>query len=171
MIAIMGANGNIGGAALRALEKTQQVRAVVRRPLQTSGATAAMADYRDIDQLACAFEGAGSVLVVLPLDPTAADVAKSLCELCRGVTEALLRSRPDRVVMISDYGAHHPHIGGIPALFGEFERMLSGQSWRLTVLRSAEHLQNWTRSLPAAKQGNAALVLSCRRPASLCLRS
>lgn len=129
MITVLGSKGKIGGAALRALPEAR-------------GLTRADCDLRDAEGLTAALRGSAAVLAILPLDPgTFADFA--------ALKNALLRSlaavRPAHVVFVSDYGAQHPGETGIPSLFHELERRLRELGPGLTLLRSAEHMQNWLR--------------------------
>jgi uncharacterized protein YbjT (DUF2867 family) len=54
------------------------------------------------------------------------------------------------VVALSDYGAELDAGTGITLLYRDFEAALAAVVPRLTVLRSAEHMQNWVRALPVA---------------------
>ena len=53
------------------------------------------------------------------------------------------------VVAISDYGTEIPSGTGITQIFYLLERRLQRLSCGLTFLRSAEHMHNWMRQLPA----------------------
>ena len=69
-------------------------------------------------------------------------------KLIASLLEALSQTRPAHFVFISDYGAQHPQETGIPAIFHRFEQQLIGLGLPCTILRSAEHMQNWLRLGP-----------------------
>ena len=131
MIALLGTTGKIGGAALKALRGVP-VRAVTRE----------MADLRDGEALGQALQGATGVLAILPFD---ARTFADLEALRSSLLGALARVRPQHFVFVSDYGAHHPSGTGIPAVFHGVEKRLLELGLGCTILRSAEHMQNWLR--------------------------
>jgi uncharacterized protein YbjT (DUF2867 family) len=63
------------------------------------------------------------------------------------VTGALAANPPPALLALSDYGAERDGNTGITRLFHRLEERLKTVPTRLTLLRSAEHLQNWTRVL------------------------
>lgn len=133
MIALLGTTGRIGGAALQALQSQQ---------LPLRALTRAQADMRDPAALSGALQGASRVLVILPFDlKTFADQTA----LQHSLLHSLAVVRPEHFVFISDYGAHHSEQTGIPAIFHRFEQRLLGLDSPCTILRSAEHMQNWLR--------------------------
>jgi NAD(P)H dehydrogenase (quinone) len=56
------------------------------------------------------------------------------------------------VLAISDYGAHVAGDTGITKIFRLFEQQLLAAGLPVTLLRSAEHMQNWFRQLQAARE-------------------
>lgn len=52
--------------------------------------------------------------------------------------------------MVSDYGAHVDHDIGLPSVFRDLEARLRRLGGRTVILRSAEHMHNWARDIPAA---------------------
>ena len=58
--------------------------------------------------------------------------------------------RPAHIVALSDYGAHHASGTGVALLFHHLEERLGQLPVATTLLRSAEHMENWTRILLAA---------------------
>src|SRR5215470_10964664 len=54
------------------------------------------------------------------------------------------------VVAISDYGAELPSGTGVTRAFHHLEQVLGGLASAVTFVRSAEHMQNWARFVPAA---------------------
>lgn len=155
MFTIIGATGRIGGVAARELRRQgRAVRAVVRDPgkaaaLADSGCEIAVADIADTEALATALKGAEGVLAVVPLNPSRGDAAAETRSLIDSLAKALDVARPTRTVAISDYGAQHPSGTGITVLFHELEQRLGGLPG-IAFLRSAEHMENWARSLRPA---------------------
>ncbi|MGO4122914.1 NAD(P)H-binding protein [Inquilinus sp. YAF38] len=159
MFTIIGATGRIGGAAARELRRRgRAVRAIVRDPgkagaLADSGCDIAVADIADTEALATALKGAEGVLAVVPLNPSRGDVAAETRSLIDSLGQALEAARPPRIIAISDYGAQHAAGTGITVLFHDLEQRL-GSLPGIAFLRSAEHMQNWARSLrPAMATG------------------
>jgi NAD(P)H dehydrogenase (quinone) len=68
------------------------------------------------------------------------------------VCTALARASVPRVVAISDYGAELPGDTGITRIFHYFEAQLRKLSTDLTLLRSSEQMQNWSRLIPSARK-------------------
>lgn len=155
MFTIIGATGRIGGAAARELRRRgRTVRAVVRDPgkagaLAAAGCDIAVADIADTAALTAALRDADGVLVIVPLAPSRGDAAAEARGLVDSLTKALEVARPPRTVAISDYGAQHAAGTGITVLFHDLEQRLGGLPG-ISFLRSAEHMENWARSLRAA---------------------
>jgi len=152
MFAIIGATGRIGGAAAQELRRRgRAVRAVVRDPgkagtLAEAGCEITVADIADTDALATALRGAEGVLAITPLAPSRGDAAAEARRLIDSLAEALEAARPTRAVAISDYGAQHAAGTGVTLIFHYLEQRLGGLPG-IAFLRSAEHMQNWARSL------------------------
>ncbi|WP_342241358.1 NmrA family NAD(P)-binding protein [Inquilinus sp. OTU3971] len=155
MFAIVGATGRIGGAAAGQLRRRgHDVRAVVRDPgkagaLAEAGCEIAVADIADTRALTAALTGAEGVLAVVPLAPSRGDAAAEARGLVDSLARALEAARPPRTVAISDYGAQHPDGTGVTLIFHHLEQRLADLPG-VSFLRSAEHMQNWARSLRAA---------------------
>jgi uncharacterized protein YbjT (DUF2867 family) len=63
---------------------------------------------------------------------------------------ALRANPPPHVVALSDYGAELDGGTGITMLFHALETQLKPVVKNLTLLRAAEHMQNWARVIPVA---------------------
>jgi uncharacterized protein YbjT (DUF2867 family) len=156
MLAIIGASGNVGSSTLQALRRAAApVRAVLRDPAKSAhfrglGCEVAVADVQDAAALVEALTGADAVQVILPLRPQTRDPAADMRVSIGRIIEAVGRVKPKRVLLISDYGAHVDGDIGMPSVFHDFEGRLSALDVQLMVLRSAEHMHNWSRSFPAA---------------------
>lgn len=156
MIAIIGATGQVGSSTPAALRAANlPVRAIVRDPgkaskLQDMGCEIATADLQDADALSRAIGDAEAVQMIVPLAPNASDPAADLRRSMDSVVQAILTSRPRRVLAISDYGAHVGEDIGIPSLFHELEQRLRLLKLQVVILRSAEHMHNWAPGILAA---------------------
>lgn len=156
MFAILGATGNVGASTCRALREVgAPVRAIARdtgkvAPLRELGCEVVLADLQDSVALASAMAGADAVQIIIPVVPRAADPAADLRRSCTSVMRALQQARPSRVLLISDYGAHVADDIGMPSVFREVEGQLRQLEGHKIILRSAEHMHNWGRSIPMA---------------------
>jgi NAD(P)H dehydrogenase (quinone) len=155
---IFGANGKAGSVtARRLLAKGREVTAVVRdvtkgRDLAALGCEIAIADLRDADAVAAALEAATAAQVICPVSPRSEHATAEMTAVVDGVCAALARTRVPRVVAISDYGAELTDDTGITRIFHRFENQLRALPAELTLLRSAEHMQNWSRLIPSASK-------------------
>jgi uncharacterized protein YbjT (DUF2867 family) len=160
MFVIFGASGKVGGsAASELLRRGRKVRAVVRTPekgahLAQLGCEFAIADLHDRATLDPVLRGADAVLAILPPRITAADVLGDMEAMLESLGAALEAARAKRVVAISDYGAQHPSGTGITVIFHRMEERLRGISG-VTLLRSAEQMQNWMRQAQVARTRGA----------------
>ena len=157
MIAIFGSTGRIGGAAAARLRlRGLDVRAVTRDlargdALARKGCELAAADLYDRSEVERAMAGADGVLVICPLQPAASDVEADAARIIDAIGAALEVARPRAAVAISDYGAHRAAGTGITMIFHRLEERLRAAPTSMTLLRSAEHMQNWRRHLSAAR--------------------
>jgi NAD(P)H dehydrogenase (quinone) len=153
---IFGATGKVGRATARALrDQGRPVRAIVRderrgRELVEWGCGLAVADVRDPATIARAVDGADAVQVICPIVPTALDAPAELRGVVDAFAEALISAPPPTVLAISDYGAELDSGTGITLTFHHLEQRLRELPSDVTFLRSAEHMQNWRRQVPAA---------------------
>ncbi len=156
MFAIIGAAGNVGYATSSALRQAGvPVRAILRDAakaarLRAIGCEIAIADLQDTGSLAQAIGNADAVQIIVPVSPQAKDPAEDLRRSIESVTAALAQARPKQVLAISDYGAHVADDIGMPSIFHDFEARLRRLGGHKQILRSAEHMHNWGRGIPAA---------------------
>lgn len=156
MFAIIGAAGKVGYATSSALrEANVPVRAVLRDDskaarLRGIGCDIAIADLYDAEALAQAIAGAETVQVVIPPSIQAKDGALEMRNAIESIVSALEKARPKRVLAISDYGAHVESDIGMPTMCRSLETSISHLKGHKVILRSAEHMQNWNRAIPAA---------------------
>lgn len=155
MFALIGAAGKIGYATASTLRaKGLPVRAILRdaakaERLSALGCEVVLADLQDPVALGRALAGAEAVQIILPPAPQAEDGPGDMRRSIESLAEALGQARPQRVLAISDYGAHVAQDIGMPSLFYAFEERLRRLEMPKLFLRSAEHMENWGRALPA----------------------
>jgi NAD(P)H dehydrogenase (quinone) len=159
MFTILGATGKIGGAAARELRtRGKPVRAVVRNAgkaeaLRQLGCEIAVAEYHDASALSAALSGSSAVLALCPMNQRAADAMDHHGRIIEAIVAAIEQTKPGAVIAISDYGAHEELEGSITSIFRVLERKLRAVSTSsTTILRSAEHMQNWSRLLPGVQK-------------------
>jgi uncharacterized protein YbjT (DUF2867 family) len=170
MFAILGATGKVGGATARELRRRGlPVRAIVRdtssekaRALAEARCEIAVADIRDVGRLAEVLAGVEAALVLCPLARASADVRAESAQICEALREAIVQARPRHVVALSDYSAHRASGTGIALVFHDLEQRLRTLPVATTLLRSAEHTENWTRALRSA--GKSGVFPTCHQP-------
>ncbi|SIT39723.1 conserved hypothetical protein [Paraburkholderia ribeironis] len=156
MFVILGAAGHVGRMSATALRRAgHAVRAVVRdekqsAPLAAIGCELAVADLNDAASVARAIDGAHAVQMLCPVPRAHADPAAAMRHMIESGVAALRAAPPRHVLALSDYGAEHPDGTGITTLFHYLETQLRTVDSQLTFLRSAEHMDNWARVMPAA---------------------
>jgi len=160
MFVVLGAAGKIGRATIGVLRRQSiPVRAVVRNPshaeeFRVLGCEVELADLHDVSALARAIKGATAVQVICPTGVHADDASAEMESTIRSIMDALDQVRPETILAISDYGAQLTAGTGITLTFHHLESQLKKIPAALTVLRSAEHMQNWNRLVgPAIETG------------------
>ncbi|MEU3983718.1 NAD(P)H-binding protein [Streptomyces sp. NPDC026672] len=153
-IAVFGATGHVGTATVRRLAQSgASVRAVVHRTstdARIEGADSVVrADLLDAKAVTAAVEGCDSAQVICPVSPVAADPGALVGAFAESLVQGLGAVPAPAVLVVSDYGAQDPSGTGIPALFHQFEARLGELPNPVTFVRSAEHMHNWARQLPA----------------------
>lgn len=156
MFVIFGASGKAGRVTAAALRRAgQPVRAVVRNArhgdkLAAIGCEIALADLTDAAAVAAALRGAHAVQLICPVPVNDKHPESTMRAMIDVATDALRENPPARLLAISDYGAELPLNTGITRLFHHLEQRLRPVETHLTVLRSAEHMQNLAAFLPTA---------------------
>nr|WP_249174976.1 NAD(P)H-binding protein [Burkholderia ambifaria] len=153
---IFGASGNVGLWTVTTLRQAgHPVRAVLRdaghrERFAQLGCDVAIADLTDARAVAAVIDGAQAVQMLCPVPVADSDPAATMARTIDIVTGALAANPPPALLALSDYGAERDGNTGITRLFHYLEERLKTVPTQLTLLRSAEHLQNWTRVLPVA---------------------
>jgi NAD(P)H dehydrogenase (quinone) len=156
MYVIFGAAGQVGHATATQMRRAAlPVRAVVRERAQGDalariGCEIAIADLHDAAALDRALDGAHAVQMLIPLPRNDAHPADTMRATIDSAARTLAAHRHVHVVALSDYGAELDAGTGITLMFHHFEAAMRDASARLTLLRAAEHMQNWARVLPVA---------------------
>ena len=154
MYVIFGASGRVGRATAVALRNAgQPVRAVVRQVRQGEGLSRigceiVCADLTDRASVARAIEGATAVQVLCPVPTRDAHPESTMQRMIDVAADALRANPPASVLALSDYGAELERGTGLTRLFHVLEERLKPLATRLTLLRSAEHTENWAAMLP-----------------------
>ncbi|WP_175855217.1 NAD(P)H-binding protein [Burkholderia anthina] len=156
MFVIFGASGNVGLSTVATLRDAgHPVRAVLRDARHRErfaqlGCDVAIADLTDVLAIDAAIAGAQAVQILCPVPVADSDPAATMERTIDIVTGALVANPPPVLLALSDYGAERDGNTGITRLFHRLEVKLKTVPTRLTLLRAAEHLQNWARVLPVA---------------------
>lgn len=156
MFVIFGASGKVGRVTAAALRGAgQAVRTVVRSERQGEdlarlGCEIALADLLNPASVANAINGAHAVQILCPLPGGDTQPGNTMRRMIEVATHALRVNPPPRVLALSDYGAELDGGTGITMLFHALETQLKPVVKNLTLLRAAEHMQNWARVLPVA---------------------
>ncbi|MDE2201698.1 MAG: NmrA family NAD(P)-binding protein [Burkholderiaceae bacterium] len=154
MYVIFGASGRVGLATAIALRNAgRPVRAVVRQARQGEGLSRigceiVCADLTDRASVARAIEGATAVQVLCPVPTRNVDPASTMERMIDVAADALRANPPACVLALSDYGAELDQGTGLTGLFHLLEARLKLLATHLTLLRSAEHTENWAAMLP-----------------------
>jgi NAD(P)H dehydrogenase (quinone) len=153
---IFGASGKVGRVTAASIRNAgHAVRAVVRNKAQGEhlarmGCEIVLADLTNPASVAQAIEGAYSVQILCPVLIGDAHPGTTMRHMIEVVADALRANPPPHVLALSDYGAELDHGTGITLLFHALEKQLRTAVQNLTLLRAAEHMQNWARVIPVA---------------------
>ena len=147
MFTITGVTGNIGGRVARhLLTAGHSVRAVVRdahkgKAWTESGCEVAIADIRDADALASAFQGAEGVFVLVPPNFDPEPGFPEAREIAAALKTALERARPGRVVYLSTIGAQASQ-SNLLSQHSIIEQELGQLPIPIAILRPAWFMEN-----------------------------
>ncbi|KAF2167353.1 hypothetical protein M409DRAFT_66010 [Zasmidium cellare ATCC 36951] len=165
MYAIIGAAGKVGYATAQVLRQANvPVRAILRdaakaTPLREIGCEIAVADVHNTSELASAIRNAEAVHVIIPPSPQHKDGAQDMRDIITSIIAALEQEKPNRILAISDYGSHVARDIGMPTVFRGLEERLRNLPGNKIILRTAEHMQNWARAIPAAMESGTFVSL------------
>jgi len=158
MIAITGATGRTGRAAVEALlSKGEKIRAIGRNAkkleeLAAKGAEAFVADVKDPVAMTRAIEGASAVYLVLPEDITGEDLRAHQEAVSESYAAAVATARVPYVVALSSIGAQHDSGTGPIAGLHNMEQKLNRVSGANVLhLRPGYFMENLLMSIPPMK--------------------
>ena len=152
MFVIMGATGQVGGAALEALkQRGATVRAVSRDPARAGGlgVETVRGDASDTASLVSAFKGAEAVFVLLVPPALAEDVLAESRAAAQSIASAVREAKVPHIVALSSVGAHLGEGNGIVRALHDFETALAGAAPSIVFVRPGDFLENWAAVLPA----------------------
>ncbi|WP_428685498.1 NAD(P)H-binding protein [Reyranella sp.] len=155
MFVIMGATGQVGGAALEALKQRGiALRAVARDPVRAQGlgVETLRGDASQTESLAAAFAGAQATFVMLVPPYQARNVLAESRVIARSIAAAVRAAEVPHVVALSSVGAHLSEGNGIVQVLHDFETALADVAPSLVFLRPREFLENWAGMLPVARE-------------------
>ena len=156
MFVIFGASGKVGRVTAAALRHAgHAVRAVVRNEAQSErlasiGCEVVLADLLKPESVAKVIDGAQAVQILCPVPNGDAQPESAMRRMIDVAAVVLRANPPPRVLALSDYGAELDRGTGITLLFHALESQLQPVVQNLTLLRAAEHMQNWARVIPVA---------------------
>lgn len=108
---------------------------------------------QDPKALAEAIGSADTVQVIVPPAPQLKDTAEQMRQAIESIATALEVARPQRVLAVSDYGAHITDDIGMPTMCRDFEVRLTKIPGKKVFLQSSEHIESgWGRVIPEAKE-------------------
>ncbi|MGF6149524.1 NmrA family NAD(P)-binding protein [Pseudomonas fluorescens] len=158
MYTIMGVTGHVGGEVARALLAAgEQVRVVVRDAEKgaiwaAQGCDVAVADLNDVHSLTVAFKHSHGVFVLLPPSFDPAEGFPQTREIISNLHEALLVTRPGKIVCLSTIGAQATQ----PNLLNQLqllEHSLRSLDTPISFLRPAWYMENHQWDIDAARGG------------------
>ncbi|WP_274654673.1 NmrA family NAD(P)-binding protein [Paenibacillus humicola] len=159
MFVIMGATGQVGGAAAEALlAQGRKVRVVVRneekaKAWRERGAEAALADYRDADALQAAFDGAEAVFYMNPPVFYPSEGFPETKETVGAAAKALAAAGVPKFVALSSVGAHRTQGLGIIESLHILEEELAKLPIPSAFLRAAWFQDNCFWDVEPARGG------------------
>ncbi|MGB3337646.1 MAG: NAD(P)H-binding protein [Devosia sp.] len=169
MFVILGASGNVGSQVVKVLSKAEQpVLAVVHSAEKAAGMRArnvepVVADVTDNVGLRAVFRrGRRAFLLNPPCDPSGDSNGQELAT-AKSITDALVDSGLEKIVVASTYGARPgDSVGDLSTLF-EFERAALASGIPMAVNRGAYYFTNLDMLLEPAREG----ILPTAFPADL----
>lgn len=155
LIAVAGASGHVGGAALRRLQGSPRVRVrvPVRRPGQAAswrerGVDAHPADLTDAPALTRVLAGCDAAFLLVPFDPTVTDQRAHGETLIASLAAAVAGSGVGHVVLLSSLGADRPGDTGPIAALHAAEEALRSTGVPLTTVRATHFQETVSETLP-----------------------
>jgi len=163
--AVMGASGNTGSAAIRALLdevdlKDTIIRAIVRDESKAAEfkkrgvEIAVVADQLDAQALTKAFTGATAVYVMLAPNWAVTPDLSEAKQRIAALHDALVATRPSRIVVLSSIGAQVKHftiLSQLHLLEAMFQKLTVPRD--VVILRPGWFIENHARDIEGARKG------------------
>ncbi|GAB3927811.1 NmrA family NAD(P)-binding protein [Larkinella terrae] len=158
MYIILGATGHIGSVVAQTLlDGSQPVTVVIRNEQkaaqwQQKGASVAVADVNDVDQLRAVFQQGNRLFLLNPPAPPSTDTDRQERQSVHAILAAIDGSGIEKIVAESTYGAQPgDHIGDLGVLY-ELEEGLARTGIPTSLIRAAYYMSNWDSALATARQ-------------------
>ena len=158
MYIILGATGRVGSAVAQSLLNQGKSVTIIthdakkKAEWQQRGATVALADVYDTDQLRSIFQQGKRLFVLNPPAPITTDTAGEERRSVQSILAALRGSGIEKVVAQSVYAAQPgDRIGDLGVLY-ELEQGLVKTAIPTSIIRAAYYMSNWDMALAMAQQ-------------------
>ncbi|MBD2705885.1 NmrA family NAD(P)-binding protein [Spirosoma sp. BT702] len=158
MFIILGATGHVGSAVAQSLLDQGEAVTVIthdakkKQKWQHKGATVALADVHDADQLHRIFQQGKRLFVLNPPAPITTDTAQKERQSIQSILAALMDSGIEKIVAQSTYGAQPgERVGDLGVLY-ELEQGLRKTGIPTSIIRAAYYMSNWDTALATAQQ-------------------
>ena len=158
MYIILGATGHVGSAVAQSLLDQGESITVITRDAQKGqgwqqkGATVAVADVHDTNQLRAVFQGGKRLFVLNPPAPITTNTAQEERHSVRSILAALIDSGIEKIVAQSTYGAQPGERTGDLGVLYELEQGLAKTGIPTSIHRAAYYMSNWDMALATAGQ-------------------
>ena len=159
MFIILGASGNVGSAVVKALgAEGQPVLAVLHSaekagPLAAEGAETVVADVADSAALRGLFRRGKRAFLLNPSGDTRADSNAMELATAKSITDALVGSGLEKVVLASTYGARPGNgVGDLTTLY-DFEQRAKASGIPVAINRGAYYFTNLAMLAEPARSG------------------
>lgn len=158
MFVVVGATGRTGSVVARTLlEQGKPVRVIVRDEKKgvawrQRGAEVVRASVAQPGALVEALRGAEGAYLMVPPDMTSNSVIADEKRVVDAYADVIEAARPKKVVLLSSIGAQHRVGTGPIAALHYAEQRLGRSPTKLTSLRAAYFMENWTDVLPLARE-------------------
>ncbi|GAB4044692.1 NmrA family NAD(P)-binding protein [Spirosoma jeollabukense] len=158
MYIILGATGHVGSVVAQLLlDQGEDVTIITHDALkkeewQQKGATVAIADVHEANQLRTVFQRGKRLFVLNPPAPITTDTAQEERKSVQSILATLPDSGIEKIVVESTYGAQPGNRVGDLGVLYELEQGLVQTGIPTSIVRAAYYMSNWDMALPTARQ-------------------
>ena len=157
MYIILGATGHVGSAVAQSLlDKGESVTIVTHdaskgEAWQQKGATVAVVNVHDTEQLRHVFQQGRRLFVLNPPAPITTDTAQEERKSIQSILAAIPGSNVEKIVVESTYGSQPgDQVGDLGVLY-ELEQGLQKTGIPTSIVRAAYYMSNWDLALATAQ--------------------